>query len=105
MAVVAWAFIPESLKYLFDRRPADALERINNILQKLGKDTLNAMPPAADGKGRSSLIGNMLKLLAKEHRVATLTLWTTFFLCFSTLYFLMSWIPKLMEDSGFDRAT
>ena len=49
----------------------------------------------APGKYRFSL-------LSEEHRVATLTLWTSFFLCFSTLYVLMSWIPKLMEDSGFE---
>lgn len=105
MALVAWAFIPESLKYLFDRRPANALERINGILGRLGKDALSRMPPAAAEKRHGSLIGNMMKLLSREHRVATLTLWTTFFLCFSTLYFLMSWIPKLMEDTGFDHAT
>jgi MFS family permease len=47
------------------------------------------------------IFGNMMSLLAPEHRLATLTLWTTFFLCFATLYFLMSWIPKLMEQSGY----
>ena len=41
-------------------------------------------------------------MLSEEHRVATLTLWVSFFLCFSTLYVLMSWIPKLMEDSGYE---
>jgi MFS family permease len=44
----------------------------------------------------------MLRLLTKEQRRTTLILWAAFFLCFSTLYFLMSWIPKLVEDSGFD---
>jgi len=28
-------------------------------------------------------------------------LWVTFFLCFSSVYFMMSWIPKLMVQSGF----
>ncbi len=101
MAIVAYLFIPESLKYLFERRPANALERVNRILTKLKKDTISAMPevraePAAAG-------GNFLaKLLSSDHRKATLILWTAFFLCFSTLYFLMSWIPKLMNDSGYD---
>ena len=35
VGVVAWAFLPESLKYLFVRRPADALERVNTILLRL----------------------------------------------------------------------
>ncbi len=104
MVVVAWLFIPESLKYLFQRRPADALARINRILGKLGKETLTAMPEVVEAPraGRSGVVGGMLQLLQKEHRVKTLTLWTAFLLCFSTLYFLMSWIPKLMEDAGFE---
>ncbi len=103
MGIVAWAFIPESLKYLFERRPADALSRVNKILKKLKKDTLAEMPEV--DRGRSShgrgIAGNMLKLLTSERRIATLTLWMTFFLCFSTLYFLLSWIPKLMEQTGY----
>jgi len=106
MSLAAWLFIPESMKYLFERRPAKALERVNRILNKLKRDTLDALPdvaltarPAGDG-----FVMTLLKLLSKELRVVTITLWTAFFLCFSTLYFLMSWIPKLMEDSGFDAA-
>ena len=103
MGVVAWAFIPESLKYLIERRPANALQRVNQILRKLKKDTLDELPVIATGESRKEkgLVNNMMSLLAPEHRVATLTLWATFFLCFNTLYFLMSWIPKLMEQTGY----
>jgi len=104
MVFVAWLLIPESLKYLFQRRPEDALERINAILRKLGKELLDSMPTVIeeDKVARGGMVGGMKKLLDKDHRRVTLTLWTAFLLCFSTLYFLMSWIPALMEDSGFD---
>ena len=103
MGLVAWMLIPESLKYLFERRPENALERVNEILQKLKKPTLSELPAVAAGKKDqdNNLFKVMLKLLAPEHRLKTITLWAAFFLCFSTLYFLMSWIPKLMEDSGY----
>ena len=103
MGFVAWMLIPESLKYLFERRPENALARVNGILEKLKKPTLSELPAVAAGKKDkdSNLFKVMLKLLAPEHRLKTITLWTAFFLCFSTLYFLMSWIPKLMEDSGY----
>jgi len=102
MGIVAWMLIPESLKYLFERRPDNALERVNVILSKLRKPTLVSMPAVAvEQKGKDNLVKVMFKLLAPEHRIKTLTLWTAFFLCFSTLYFLMSWIPKLMEDTGY----
>ncbi len=103
MGFVAWALIPESLKYLFQRRPQNALERVNKILAKLKKPTLSELPqlPVEDKRSDTNFVEVMLKLLAPEHRVKTITLWAAFFLCISTLYFLMSWIPKLMEDSGY----
>jgi len=106
MVVVAWLFIPESLKYLFERRPANALERVNKILRKLKKDTLSELPDIAErgNKSTAAFCAPLFKQLAKEHRVVTLTLWLTFFLCFATLYFLLSWIPKLMDDAGFEVA-
>lgn len=103
MSIVAWALIPESLKYLLQRRPENALERVNRILAKLKKPTLTELPAVpVEEQGRdSNFVEVMLRLLAPEHRVKTITLWAAFFLCISTLYFLMSWIPKLMEDSGY----
>ncbi len=103
MVLVAWLFIPESLKYLFQRRPDNALERINKILRKLKKPELEEMPEVQeDDEPHYGVVEGMKRLLHEQHRTTTLTLWTAFFLCFSTLYFLMSWIPLLMEDSGFD---
>jgi benzoate transport len=106
MAVIAWLFLPESLKYLFERRPIDALLGINKILAKLGKKELAAMPQVIDevATARAGLMATMLKLIAPQHRSATLRLWLTFFLSFASLYFLMSWVPKLVEDAGFTAA-
>ncbi len=104
MGLVAWLLIPESLKFLFERRPQNALRRVNDILRRLKKDTLDATPEVAaqERTNNAGFVESMLKLLHKRRRTATLTLWATFFLCFATLYFLMSWIPKLMEDSGYE---
>lgn len=105
MAGVAWLLIPESLKYLFEKRPANSLERVNKILRKLDKPTLDTLPEVAEQNApRAGLVQNMMTLLAPAHRSNTLTLWIAFFLCVSALYFLMSWIPKLMEDSGYSQA-
>lgn len=106
MVLVAWLFIPESLKYLFERRPADALVRINGILRKLGKETIAEMPEVigADRADAPGFFKGMLRLLGPGLRTTTLILWAAFLLTFSTLYFLMSWIPKLMEDAGYTAA-
>lgn len=107
MGFVAWAFIPESLKYLIERQPTDALSRVNKILTKLKKNTLATLP-TTDKESISGTVGSagsMVSLMIKDYRIATLTLWATFFLCFSTLYFLLSWIPKLMEQTGYSPET
>ncbi len=103
MGFIAWTFIPESLKYLFDRRPADALERVNRILKKLGKQALSSLPAAAEAQTRESrgVVSNITNLLIRERRSVTLMLWAAFFLCFSSIYFLLSWIPRLMEQAGY----
>ena len=103
MVIIAWLFIPESLKYLLQRRPPDALERINRILKKLHKEPLSEMPDVVEAHDdKPGFVKGMVRLLHEDQRTKTLTLWAAFLMCFSTLYFLMSWIPKLMEDSGFD---
>jgi benzoate transport len=104
LGAVAWVFIPESLKYLFERRPANALERANTILHKLGKQSLAALPRVAEAaaQNKAGFGKTLLSLVSREHRSATVNLWFAFFLSFVSLYFLMSWIPKLMEDAGFE---
>ncbi len=103
MGFIAWTFIPESLKYLFDRRPTNALERVNRILKKLGKQALSGLPAVAEAQTRESrgVVSNITNLLTTERRSVTLMLWAAFFLCFSSIYFLLSWIPRLMEQAGY----
>jgi predicted MFS family arabinose efflux permease len=102
MAVVAWLLIPESLKYLLQRRPADALARVNVILRKLKLDAIDVLPEAkAEIKSDAGFFETMFKLVSGAHRALTFRLWTTFLFVYSALYFLMSWIPVLVEDSGY----
>jgi benzoate transport len=103
MAVVALALLPESLKYLFERRPGNALEHANRILASLGKPSIDRLPDIENGdlRAQRGMFGNTKMLLSEQHWKSTVILWATFFLSFGTLYFLMSWIPQLMEQSGF----
>jgi len=39
-------------------------------------------------------------LFEKNYRLNTMFLWIALFLCFTTLYFLINWIPKLASDAG-----
>ena len=105
MVVVAWLMIPESLKYLLEKQPKNALIKINEILQKLKHSPIDELPERIKShKDKTTLLNNMRMLLSPKYRSLSLTLWTAFFCAFGTLYFLMSWIPKLMENAGYDMA-
>ncbi len=104
MSTVAFLLIPESLKFVIQRGGTNALDQANTILRKMKKAPMAKLPALEERVGRG-FFAAMAGLLSKDLRGKTIVLWLTFFLCFSTLYFLLSWIPKLMEDSGFSVET
>ena len=88
MVVVAWLMIPESLKYLLEKRPTNALEKINRILQKLKHSPIEHLPEfIKNDENKTTLLSNMKMLLSPKYRTLSLTLWTAFFCAFGTLYF------------------
>ena len=106
LALIAFFMIPESLHFLCKKQPDDALQRVNRILQIFKIQSLQHLPSIEDTGGateadRQNIYQKMLRLLTPEFRRSTLTLWATFFLCISTLYFLMSWTPKLIINLGY----
>jgi len=106
LALVAFLLIPESLQFLCKKQPEGALNKVNATLTRLSRETLSALP-AIDEKGsifeadRQNILEKMFSLLTPELRRSTLILWMSFFLCISTLYFLMSWVPKLFINLGY----
>ncbi len=104
VALLFLVLVPESLDYLCNRRPANALDRVNGILRQLGRAPVQALPPPAQGE-RTAARAGVGALLASPLRTRTLLLWCSFFFCFISLYFLMSWIPKLIVDAGLSLAS
>ncbi len=91
-----YLFIPESIEWLLSRRRPDSLQRINAVLRRLGHSPVEMLPD----QGVAPPPVHVKSLLASTYRSDTLRLWGAFFLCFGTLYFLLSWIPKLLVDAG-----
>jgi len=106
LAVVAFFLIPESLYFLCKKQPDNALQKVNRILGNFSIQPLTNLPSIEDTGDatvvdKQGVFQKMLMLLTPEYRRSTLTLWATFFLCISTLYFLMSWTPKLIINLGY----
>ncbi|MBW1851623.1 MAG: MFS transporter [Deltaproteobacteria bacterium] len=98
MVVAVYFLVPESLQFLITRRPANALDKANRIIARLRKPSITELPDIDMMLHGNK--ANVLSLLTAERRLKTLTLWTCFFFCFICLYFLISWIPKLVVTSG-----
>jgi len=106
LALVAIAFIPESLHFLCKKQPIDALAKVNAVLLKFAREPLDVLPFVEDSErateaDKQTLLEKMFSLLAPEFRHSTLILWSAFFLYISTLYVLMSWIPKMIINYGY----
>jgi benzoate transport len=92
--VVLW--LPESLVFLAQKQPAKALDKINRILRSLEQAPLDALPPAP----ATVTSGSVMALLTTARRNNTLRLWLAFFLNSLTVYFIFSWVPKIVVDAG-----
>jgi benzoate transport len=93
--IVLWG-LPESLAFLAERRPPGALERINLLLRRLGKDAIDGLP-----EGRSTRERARARDVVRGRLGATsAALWTAFFCVMLSFYFVLSWTPKLLVDAG-----
>ena len=91
------AFVPESLDFLLARRPKNALERINKMAARFGHPALNELPVAQAKTYQGNAVFQLWK---PELRRSTLVIWASFFIVMFGFYFIMSWTPKLLVDSG-----
>ena len=96
--------MPESIDFLAsqpENREAN-LAKINGILKRLKREPISALPEHPETPHLKA--ASVRSILNDEFRGQTLALWTTYFMGFMTLYFLLSWIPTLFVDSGYERS-
>lgn len=92
-------YLPESMDFLLARRPPGALERINDLLRRMGRAPIAELPaPAkANETERQNLIAG---LFSGPMARSTLLIWSSFFLLMFSFYFVMSWTPRLLVNVG-----
>ncbi len=97
MLPIVYFLLPESLEHIAKRQPKNALDTINKTLIKMGYKASKKLPP----KPETISSGTSVKSLFSNGRaVSTLMLWCGVMLGFFTLYFVISWIPKIAMDAG-----
>jgi benzoate transport len=93
--LVLWR-LPESLDFLFSKRPDGALDAANLLLDRLGRARLGALPEHKDAQVKRGLSDIVSGGLARS----TLLLWLAFFMVMFCFYFVVSWTPKLLVEAG-----
>lgn len=88
--------LPESIDFLVRRRPRGALARVNRLRGALRLPALDTLPPPPSADAAVGVRG----LFAGGRATATLLLWCAITCGFMTLYFVISWIPKLAIEAG-----
>lgn len=111
--VLVIALMPESASYLYARRPNRALEKINAIARRIGQEPVRELnttgtslaPNGADDPEHGTAAGEsggrgIRALLNARNRRTTLLIWLAFFAIMFGFYFVNSWTPRLLNESG-----
>jgi len=100
VGLMLWLGLPESVRFLMEKRPDD--KRIAAILSRLapGVDPRNVTLAARSAVTRQSVF----TLLTPGYRPRTLLLWLGVALNMFSLFFLISWLPALLNAAGWSPA-
>jgi benzoate transport len=89
--------VPESVEWLCQRQPANALAAINRSLTRLGRAALDALP-AVSSESRKRSVAD---IFGPQFVRITLLMSFAYFLHVISFYFIIKWIPKIVVDLGF----
>lgn len=90
--------LPESIGYLNQRRPPNALQRINKTLARMKHGVIEALAEPAVGGPRTGFAA----LFGPNLALTTIVLTLAYFAHIMTFYFTLKWIPKIVVDMGYE---
>jgi benzoate transport len=92
------AFVPESVAWLARKQPANALEKINRTLKRMGHATVSALPViSAEVRKRS-----VADIFAPGLIGTTVIVALAYFFHITTFYFVLKWTPTIVAEMGFE---
>jgi benzoate transport len=106
LGIVAYLALPESVEYLVERRPTNALRSYNKIATKFGHAPVSQLPAA---RGHDADRKPLKAVFAGTFLRRTVMLWGGYGLVVAAFYFANSWTPTLVAqatgDAGAGRTT
>ncbi|MBB35931.1 MAG: MFS transporter [Hirschia sp.] len=95
---LAYWLVPETPGWLNERRPKNALKRINITLNKFNLGELDELPDPPAQKPKASLV----EILQPPLLGRTILLTLAYLTHVTAYYYFVKWIPKLVVDMGFE---
>jgi MFS family permease len=96
MAVWCFFSLPESVGYLVEKRPANAVRQYSRISEKLGLGPVDTLPQPTAHALKPSLGKDMWQGVMLQR---TLLLWTSYALLIAAFYFANSYTARLVAES------
>ncbi|MFV8817724.1 MFS transporter [Haliea sp. E17] len=97
-ALLVQFLVPESLAFVMRRHREAVLEKVNRTLAYIGQGQVTELPVLPDAQKTES--ATVKSLLTHGRGATTWLLWSAFFLSFLTVYFISSWMPKVLIGAG-----
>jgi MFS family permease len=94
--LVLW-FVPESVSWLCQRQPVGALAGVNRSLRRMGHAQVAELPVISAALRKRSVGDIFSPQLLRVTVLVTLA----YFLHIATFYFILKWVPKIVDDMGF----
>lgn len=96
------ARLPESLGFLAIR--PEKRDKARRLLRRVAPDLVLSPDASFRAESEGSRVP-VTELFQSGRGVGTLLLWTVFFMNLLDFYFLQSWLPTILNDSGFSQET
>lgn len=94
---LVYFLIPETVSYQVKRRPANALEKVNDTLRRLGHAQVESLPPVQKSESKTGIKELFSSSLART----TVLLTVGYFTHILAYYYVLKWTPKIVADMGF----
>ena len=100
---IAFAWLPESLDFLLNRHPRQALAKTNKVLRRMAVPEIAELPPLPEGlRAGTTVIGD---IMTWTHLRELSKLCTAHALNMFAWYYIINWGPPLVSQAaGFDTA-
>jgi MFS family permease len=97
MLPVVWFGVPESVSWLCRKQPTNALAKINVALRRMGRATIDALPPLSSAPPKAPLAD----VFKPQYLRLTLLLVLAYFAHITSFYYILKWVAPIVSKMNY----